>query len=160
MPSFRDSKLEEQEFDTSYEEHTIEEEEDTLSNQTEQSTSKSKRRRSERVAKKKISHTSASSSTRTTRRSSMASVSAKKAKKATNKKAEKLTNNKALQAQLKDVISECFGYEIRDFDISFVREIFNQLPKLNEIWGRIGFDQETKEGRLDKFYKEVIVSKF
>jgi cobalamin biosynthesis Mg chelatase CobN len=107
------------------------------------------RRKSQRIkASKKHSHNATTSS-----------------KKSTSKKSSKKqhissggTANKELLGHLKTIIHKCFGYDINEFDIGFISQIFTQLPKLNEIWSRIGFTTETKQTRLEKFYNEVFVS--
>jgi hypothetical protein len=168
MPLVRDSNLEETSYNEQedYDESTInqlnpnnqnEQNSDDSDSSPDMETSQEKVRRKSKRLKASKNKSSTALYSQSTRRSSTTSHTSKKSGKKPNKK-QSLSSNKELQTQLKTIISKCFGYEIREFDIDFIREIFTQLPKLNEIWSRIGFTTETKESRLEKFYNEVFVS--
>lgn len=125
------------------------------------------RRRSSRVKdqskkRKKSSSVAATSVAAAVAKSTKKSVSSSKL--TTHKTTSKTKSSRAKKSsasdsnlldQLKTVIMDLFGYEFNDFDINFLTQIFTQLPRLNEVWTEIGFDQQTKQARLDEFYKTV-----
>lgn len=68
------------------------------------------------------------------------------------------TMDKKMEKELKTIMKECFGYEVRNVDLYFLKELYSQLPKLYEIWDRIGFNKNTKETRVDNFYNTLTVN--
>jgi hypothetical protein len=59
------------------------------------------------------------------------------------------------EKELRKVINDLFGYKIKEVDYVFIHDLMNDLVELHEIWDRIGFNKETKESRLDKFYQTL-----
>jgi hypothetical protein len=75
----------------------------------------------------------------------------------TNKKTSKKSENK-LQIQLKTTIQEVFNHKLKEMDLDFLKLLFTCLPTLDDTWNRIGFNHETKENRLDNYYKKLKVT--
>ena len=56
---------------------------------------------------------------------------------------------------LRKLIKDTFDYSLKDTDIRFVEELYRQLPILIGAWDRIGFNETTKNERLEKFYDNI-----
>jgi protein regulator of cytokinesis 1 len=106
------------------------------------------------AAQAKIKRISKSNTTsKTTKSTKTKKTSLNRASPPRKKKSTRNSTN--LQNDLRQIVSDLYGYEIKDFDLDLIGEIFTQLSKLNEIWSRIGFNHQTKQDRLERFYTEV-----
>ena len=56
---------------------------------------------------------------------------------------------------LRKLTKDAFDYSLKDTDIRFVEELYRQLPILIGTWDRIGFNETTKNERLEKFYDNI-----
>ena len=65
------------------------------------------------------------------------------------------TFSRVHQNELKKVVSECFGYHLKEMDLQFVQDLYTDLPVLTDTWDRIGFNADTKKIRLEKFYTDI-----
>ena len=59
------------------------------------------------------------------------------------------------QNELENIVNECFGYHLKVADLQFMRDLYTGLPVLIGTWNRIGFNTDTKKGRLETFYSGV-----
>ena len=105
-------------------------------------------------------------STSTTKRNSASAKSGKSKKK--SKKKNSLPKDQSMHnttqeirnqiRALKPTIQSCFEYELKEPDFFYLQDFFEELPKIKDIWNRIGFNKETQAQRLDKLYENLIVS--
>ena len=56
---------------------------------------------------------------------------------------------------LRKIIKDAFGYTLKDMDVKYVEDLYHQLPILIDAWDRIGFNEVTKNERLEKFYNKL-----
>lgn len=94
-------------------------------------------------------------------------VETRRSKRLSSKKpAPKTERDTSLNASVHDVrriykllrqpLIESFGYDIKEQDIYYLQDFFIELPKLKDIWKRIGFNKETHDRRLEKLYENLI----
>lgn len=57
----------------------------------------------------------------------------------------------------KQSIQDNFQDNLADYFL-FITCLYNELPRMNNAWNRIGFDQNTKNAKLRKFYADLTVS--
>ena len=50
-----------------------------------------------------------------------------------------------------------YKYELNECDQEFIDQFFTSLPRLKDIWDRIGFNSATQLKRLGKFYSKMMV---
>ena len=56
---------------------------------------------------------------------------------------------------LKKIVADAYGYVLQKIDLSYLDELYRQVPTLINTWDRIGFTHETKSERLEKFYVAI-----
>lgn len=123
-----------------------------------ETTSKNNRRRSKRTNKQKSTPTEAPTAIGEN------ATSKKNQKK--NTKTPVLKDNsihnstQEIRHQIKELkphIMACFQYDLKEVDFFYLQDFFEDLmPKLKEIWNRIGFNKEAQSIRIDKLYENLI----
>jgi hypothetical protein len=63
---------------------------------------------------------------------------------------------RSAQQELKKLILDSFGYALKEKDMSFIIDLYSELPVLNDIWDRIGFKPDIKQKRLNTFYSKLM----
>lgn len=66
--------------------------------------------------------------------------------------------NKHVEKDLKQNMKDYFAYDLRSYDFNYLKEFYDVLNKLEDVWNHIGFNSETKQKRLELFYKHMNVS--
>ena len=64
--------------------------------------------------------------------------------------------SRSAQQELKKIILDSFGYALKEKDMSFITDLYSELPVLNDIWDRIGFKPDIKQKRLNTFYSKLM----
>lgn len=59
---------------------------------------------------------------------------------------------------LRKPIQNAFGYDVKEVDAFYLQDLFTELPKLKDIWTRIGFTNNIQDNRLDAFYEKMNVN--
>lgn len=57
---------------------------------------------------------------------------------------------------LKQPLLDAFGYDIKEQDIYYLQDFFIELPKLKDVWKRIGFNKDIQDRRLETLYEKLI----
>lgn len=70
-------------------------------------------------------------------------------------KQQNASQHKHFEKDLKQNMKDYFAYNLRSCDFNYLKEFYEVLNKLEEIWNHIGFNTETKQKRLDTFYKHM-----
>lgn len=111
-------------------------------------------RRSKRLNTKNASEASSVKLDASSRRSNEDTheTQSKASKKKSSKKAER-----SHIASLKSVIQEEYNYTLKEQDIEFLKIYFGGLPRLDDTWSRIGFNQETQTKRRNTLYDKITV---
>jgi len=58
---------------------------------------------------------------------------------------------------LRKPIMEAFNYGVQEQDVYYLQDFFVELPKLKDVWKRIGFNSDIQERRLETLYEKLIV---
>lgn len=76
----------------------------------------------------------------------------------TKDKKQSTSMNKHVEKDLKQNMKDYFAYNLRSYDFNYLKEFYDILNKLEDVWNHIGFNSETKQKRLELFYKHMNVS--
>lgn len=82
-----------------------------------------------------------------------------KAKRDSTKNKPSTTINKHVEKDLKQNMKDYFAYNLRSCDFTYLKDFYDLLNKLEDVWNHIGFNSETKQKRLELFYKHMSVSR-
>ncbi len=72
-------------------------------------------------------------------------------------KEQEISLDVSIQDLLRMPLMQAFEYEVQEQDIEYLQYFFVELPKLKDVWSRIGFSVNIQEQRLEKLYEKLTV---
>ncbi|CAF1006146.1 unnamed protein product [Brachionus calyciflorus] len=79
----------------------------------------------------------------------------KKSNNVSSKNTSKNCTNQLVEKDLRQNMKDYFAYNLCACDFTYLKTFYDTLNKLEDVWNRIGFNVDTKQKRLDTFYKHM-----